>query len=90
MTIEEELQKRCDIATARLAVAEELRWLIAGLSAVIAYLKYDSWLLALVVLVAVFFAVSYLYEKEYDAAHDAYERATGTGKYWQPKRDDTA
>ena len=91
MDAEAEAQKRCDMATAKLGVAEELRFAVAAPFAVAVYLKYDSWIAAVIVGVVAFFLVTYWYEKEYDAAHDAYERLTGTGKYWKgPQSDDAA
>jgi hypothetical protein len=80
-----EAERRCDIATARLGVAEELRWAIAGPIAFLLYLKYDSWLLATGVGIITFFLVTRWYEKEYDAANDAYEQLTGTGKFYKPR-----
>jgi hypothetical protein len=76
-------QQRCDIATAKLGVAEELRLWIAVPCALAVYLKYDSWFSALIVGVIAFFLVTHWYEKEYDAAHDAYEKLTGTGNYYK-------
>lgn len=91
MYTEAEAQKRCDIATAKLSVAEQLRLTAAAPWAFAVYLKYDSWIAAVIVGVVVFFLITYRYEKEYDAAHDAYEKLTGTGKYWTgPRSNDTA
>jgi hypothetical protein len=91
MDAESEAKKRCDIATAKLSVSEELRFAVAAPCALSAYLKFDSWIAAIIVGVVAFFLVTYWYEKEYDAAHDAYERLTGTGKYWKgPQSNDAA
>lgn len=79
-----EAERRRDIATAKLGVAEDLRWAIAGLFALLLYVKYDSWLLATVAGIVTFFLVTHWYENEYDAANDAYERSTSTGKYYKP------
>ncbi|MEE9330821.1 MAG: hypothetical protein V3U89_01195 [Methylophilaceae bacterium] len=83
-----EAERRCDIAAAKLSVAEELRLAIAGPFAFILYLKYHSWVLATIVGIITFFIVTHWYEKEYDAANDAYERLTGTGKYYTPNEPD--
>jgi hypothetical protein len=89
MDAEAEAQKRCDIATAKLGVAEELRFAVAIPCAFAIYLKYDSWIVSIILGVMVFFLVTYWYEKEYDAVHDAYERLTGTGKHWKnPQSND--
>jgi hypothetical protein len=88
MTPEEELEKRQDIALAKLGVAEELRWLAAVPFGLLLYVTYDSWLLAIAVSVVTYFLITYWYDKEYEAARDAYERATGTGKYYAGQRRD--
>lgn len=77
-------ERRCDIATAKLGVAEELRWVIACPFAFLLYLKFDLWIPAAVVGVIIFFLVTHWYEREYDAANADYERLTGTGKYCKP------
>ncbi len=53
-----EVERRCDIATAKLSVAEELRWAVAGPFAFLLYLKYDTWVLAIVVGIIIFFFLS--------------------------------
>jgi hypothetical protein len=80
-----EAERRCDVAAAKLSVAEELRWAVAGPSAFLLYLKYDSWLLAAGVGIVAFFLVTRWYEKEFDAANNAYEQLTGTGNFQKPK-----
>lgn len=90
MDSELEAERRCDIATAKLSVAEELRWAVAGPFAFLLYLKYDSWFWATAVGIIIFFLVTRWYEKEYDASNDAYERLTGTGKYYKPSESNDA
>jgi hypothetical protein len=83
-------QKRCDIATAKLGVAEELRHWIAVPCALVVYLKYDSWISAVAAGVAAFFLVTRWYEKEYDAARDAYDRLMGMGSYYNQSKSNDA
>lgn len=84
MTQEEQLEVNCKIAGARLEVAEELRKAISILSAWICYMYSSSWIASLAIWLAVELIVPYWYSKQYDQARDAYERATGTGKYFNP------
>lgn len=90
MGTKSEIELRCDIAGAKLGVAEELRWFVAGPFAFLFYLKYDSWIVAIVIGAVAFFLVTHWYEKEYDAANDAYERINGTGKYYKPSEPSDA
>lgn len=83
-------ERRCDIATTKLSVAENLRWVVAGPFAFLIYLKYESWILAAVVGVIIFVLVVHWYEKEYDAANDACEQLTRTGKYYKPSEPNEA
>ena len=88
METEAELEKRCDVALAKLGVAEELRWFIAIPFGLLLWVEHDSWLLGVAVSIATFFVVPYWYDKDYEAARDAYERATRTGKYYTGERTD--
>ena len=83
-------ERRCAITTAKLSVAEELRFAVAVPSAFLVYVKFDTWLGALAAGIALFLLVPHWYAKEYDAAWDAYERVTGTGKYYKPSEPSDA
>jgi hypothetical protein len=85
MKTDAELELRFRIAEAKLGVAEQLRIPIAGLAGVLAYSSWDSWFIALGIVVALFFLVPYGFSKEYDRASAEWEKATGTGKYYRPK-----
>ena len=87
MPTELELETASRIASARLGVAEELRWLLAGF-AVFGTYPYTNWLIAIGIGMAVFWLVTHDYDKEYEAAWDTYEKATGKGKYFTPKDTD--
>jgi len=88
MPIESELDIACRVAGAKLGVAEQLRWPLATLGATSAYAYSQSWLVAIGVWLAVFWLVAYQYDKEYEAAWDQYEKATGSGKYYVPGKQD--
>lgn len=88
MTEIEELKVRTRVADAELQLIERLRWGIAVLSAM--YLEaavYDSWTWPAVIGIAVFAGCNFFHRRRYDAAWDAYEKATGTGKF-APQEDD--
>jgi len=86
MNTEIELEINYKIAAAKLAVAEELRVPIAGLASLLTFAYWDSWLLSAAVCLASLLLVPRWYAKDYEAASDAYEKATGTGKYYVPNR----
>ncbi|MCK6405605.1 MAG: hypothetical protein L6Q60_06255 [Rhodocyclaceae bacterium] len=82
MTDIEELHVRCRVADAELQLIERLRWGIGVLSAM--YLEaavYHSWTWPVVIGIAVFAGCNFFHRRRYDAAWDAYEKATGTGKF---------
>lgn len=86
MTEIEELKVRTRIADAELRLVERLRWGIAVLSAM--YLEaavYDSWTWPVIIGVVVFASANFFHRRRYDAAWDAYEKATGTGKFAPPE-----
>jgi hypothetical protein len=56
---EAELQKRVEIAQAKLGVAEELRWPLAGCCGLLTYVVSHSWLLAIAAGVAAFYLAAY-------------------------------
>lgn len=90
MESESEIERRYAIAQAKLLVAEELQLHVAIPYAVLVYLVFDSWILALVIGTIVFLLVARLYQSEYDTASDALERITGTGKYYKPSEPNDA
>jgi pyrroloquinoline quinone (PQQ) biosynthesis protein C len=83
MTHEEALEVRCQIAGARLGVAEQLRTAISILAAWVCFLYFESWLASIAVWLALELLVPSWYSKQYDAAWDDYEKATNTGRYWK-------
>lgn len=85
---ESDLDIACKVAGAKLGVAEEMRWPLAILGAAAAYGYSQSWLVAIGVWVAVYWVATYPYNKEYEEAWDQYEKATGTGKYYAPAKQD--
>lgn len=88
MTETEKLEVAHQIAGAALGVVEETRWAIAALSTFLLKSAYfDSWLIPIVVGIVLVFVIPYWHSKRYDQTWDAYERATGTGKYYRPPID---
>jgi arginine exporter protein ArgO len=75
------IEHRSELADAKLGVAEDLGWVAAGFAAVAIYLILDSWMAGIITFVGVYFLATFRYRKEVRAATDAYEKATGTGKY---------
>ena len=84
MQTEPELERACQIAGARLRVAEELRWPLAMSGAINAYVFSNSWLIALGIAIAVYILTVHWYDKDYESAWDLYEKATKTGKHSVP------
>ncbi|HEX5804114.1 MAG TPA: hypothetical protein VFY24_13895 [Azospira sp.] len=85
MTEIEQLKVRTQIADAELRLVERVRWGIAVLSAM--YLEaaiFHSWTWPALAGAIVLFGANYWHRKRYDAAWDAYEKATGTGKFAAP------
>jgi hypothetical protein len=85
MTPEEELETKTRVADARLGLVEDLRWTIAPLAAIAVQHYWHTWPISVGVGIIAFFAIPYPFSKESDRAQDAYERFTGTGKYWRSK-----
>jgi hypothetical protein len=82
MTEIEELKVKTRIADAELRLIERLRWGIAVLSAM--YLEaaiYQSWTWPIIIGVVVLAGANFWHRRRYDAAWDAYEKATCTGKF---------
>lgn len=84
MTREEKLQVAADVAGARLAMIEELRWPIVVLLGFAMHCKWGELWLSIIIPVVVFFVIVIPWDKAYEAALDTYERETKTGKYWIP------
>lgn len=90
MSTESELETNCRIADAKLGVAESLGWSTATFAALAGYLYSNSWLAALGIGVVAYVLATHWFKKEHALAWDAYERATGTGKYYRSGSDDRA
>ena len=86
MTEVEELKVRTRIAEAELVLIERMRWGMGALLA--AFLEaaiFHSWELPVAFAVGVVLFVPYWHRKRYNLAWDAYEKATGTGKFAPPE-----
>lgn len=84
-------EHRVEIATAKLAAAEDYRFYVGIALGLLAWKVFalNGWISFAIASVA-FFLADYTYSKEYDSAEDALERLTGTGKYFtarQPEAD---
>lgn len=77
-------ERRSEIAMAKLGVVEELRWAIATPLALLIYIRWDTIIGGLVSFAIAFYWVTRGYDKEYEAANDALEQLTGTGKHFVP------
>jgi hypothetical protein len=90
MTEIEELKVQTRIAGAELALIERIRWGLAALFA--AFLEaafFHSWEVPVAISVGVVLFAPYWHRKRYDQAWDAYEKATGTGKFATPETETT-
>lgn len=74
------LEHRSEVADARLDVAEDFGWAVAGLSALLAGVSWH-WLAGVVALLPVYFTITRPYRAEATRAEDAFHSAAGTGKY---------
>lgn len=81
MQTEPDLQQKSEIADAELGVAEELGWGVAAFAGLAAYLKWESWLFALIVSVLAYSLSIYRYRRKASMAEDLYFRSAGLGKY---------
>ena len=77
----ERLERRCEIADARLGVAEELSWPAALFAGAAVHFKWDSWLAAIGAGLAVYLLAIWRHRRASARAWDEYERATGTGTH---------
>lgn len=82
-----EAERRAEIASAKLGVAENYRFYVGFSAALIAQQVEGSWLIAAAVFCVAFWFAAYSYDKEYETANDALERLTNTGKYYRPRSD---
>ena len=88
MTEIEKLEVAKDVAMAELGLIEELRSIVAVLGVIVVndHLVH-SWPIAIALGAAAYMAIPYWHGKKFDAASDAVEKATGTGKYYQQKTE---
>jgi hypothetical protein len=77
-----DLERKSEIADAELAVAEDIGWAAAGFAAMTAYLKWNSWIVTILVGVIIYVLAVFSYTRKCNQANDAYQRATKTGKYY--------
>lgn len=76
-----ELERQSELADARLGVAEDFAWVVAGLAAMLAYSLEQNWLWALAAFIVGFAVSIYPLRKAADKAEDAYFRAAKLGRY---------
>lgn len=88
MVDEKDLERASEIADAKLSVAEEFGWPLAMISSVSAFMKWDSWLIAALVGVAVYVLSIHRYRRASDRAEDEYFKAAGLGKYFRKLAQD--
>jgi hypothetical protein len=74
------LEQHSELANARLGVAEDFGWAVAGLSAVLAGVSWH-WLAGLIILLPVFFTITKPYRADARGAEEAFHSAAGIGKY---------
>ncbi len=79
-----ELERRSEIESAKLGVAEDLGWGLAIFAALAVYLKWSAWYWAIAAFVATYYLATYPYRRREEAATDLYERAAKIGKYCRP------
>lgn len=83
------LEQRSEVADARLGVAEDFGWAVAGLAAALAGVSWH-WLAGVIILVPVYFTLTKPYRTAAAKAEDSYHLAAGIGKYSRAFRDDDA
>ena len=77
-------EHRVEIATAKLSVAANYRFVIGLLVGYFVWKYFDiNGYFAFVIGAVAFYFSDYPFSKEYDAADDALERLTQTGKYYR-------
>ncbi|MFN7121883.1 MAG: hypothetical protein ACK4NM_07610 [Hydrogenophaga sp.] len=83
------LEQRSELADARLGVAEDFGWAVAGLSSVLAGVSWH-WLAGVIILLPVYFTITKPYRTAATRAEDAYHLAASIGKYSRAFRGDDA
>ncbi len=86
--LERDAERRLEIATAKLGVAEEYRFVVGAAAALLTHLIVANWWIAFAVFCVAFWFSAKSYDKEYEAANEAYERLSGTGKYYTGSKDE--
>lgn len=84
MTSIADLEKRAEIAYAKLGVAEDLGWIIAILASCVVHMYWDNWLLTIASFIAAYTLAIYQYRKEEKAADDDHKREVD--KYYSELR----
>ena len=90
MSAQLEIEHRSELADAKLGVAEELAWPLAGFAALAAHLKWENWVLTVPIAVAIYFIATLKYHREASRAEDEYFRVAGLGKYANRGKADDA
>ena len=82
----QDLERAKDVATAKLATAESFAWLVGILAGLCVHLWWGGWALPVAAGGAIYYLLVRPYSRHYEAAHSALERATGTGKHYDPSK----
>ncbi len=90
MDIELELKHRSEISDAKLGVAEDLGYLLAGLLAALVHQQWDNWLYTFITAIASYIACIYSYRKSALQAEDDYLKTARLGKYSRQQESDVA
>ncbi|MCZ8254460.1 MAG: hypothetical protein O9327_02110 [Polaromonas sp.] len=89
MTPIEELEVASREADARLGVAEDMGWAIAGLSAGILHFLFGNWFAVGIGFVVVYVGVTHPYRKRSKVAETAYYREAKLGPFFKPPTTDS-
>lgn len=81
MSADDDLERRSELADAKLGVAEDLAWAVAVLAAIATHLKWESWLFTVPVAIAAYFIATFSYRREASKAENEYFRSAGLGKH---------
>ena len=81
-----QLNIRSQLADAKLGVAENLSWPLAGFAATTTYLAFESWLLGAGVFACLYILATLKYRRDSAASEDEYHRAAGLGRYYVAKQ----
>lgn len=82
----QDLERAAAVATAKLSTAEAFSWPVGILTGVCTHLLMDGWALPVAAGGVIYYLLVRPYKRHYEAAHDALERATDTGKYYDPTK----